>query len=343
VNAQSLHALTDPELLAARHAWERRLQDLFDGRLADTPFYLQGISCSGKTDMYDDPARRAREALEEIAEQAGKVKDPKVFRPPTVSSGVHGVHFVDRIFGAKVYELHGEEGNWQAEYLASPVGTLETPDLEADPTWQALAEFARTFTAGGVTVPVFQLPTIASVLNIALNLYGQRLLEAMMADPSAARRDLEVINAVLLYMHDWYRANIPTDLLQHVASTGRHQPPGHGQICGCSTHLLSGDQYREFIAAHDDAILSRYPKGGMIHLCGCHTQHIGAWREMRSLKAIQLNDRAAEDLEIYLQEIPEKVYYVNPCEGMPLERVERLARTHKIVVVAEPAAEGAGK
>jgi hypothetical protein len=73
----------------------------------------------------------------------------------------------------------------------------------------------------------------------------------------------------------------------------------------------------------------------MIHLCGSHTQHIGAWREMRSLTTLQLNDRAAEDLEIYLREMPEKIYYVNPCEGMPVDRVEQLAKTCKIVICAE--------
>ena len=58
---------------------------------------------------------------------------------------------------------------------------------------------------------------------------------------------------------------------------------------------------------------------------------------MQSLTAIQLNDRAAEDLEIYLREMPEKVYYVNPCNGMPLERVEDLAKTYRIVICDEPA------
>jgi hypothetical protein len=145
-----------------------------------------------------------------------------------------------------------------------------------------------------------------------------------------------VINGVLLEIHDWYRANVPPDLLHQVACSGRYQPPGCGQVCGCSTQLISGDQYKQFAAGLDDAILSRYPHGGMIHLCGSHTQHIGTWREMRSLRAVQLNDRAAEDLEVYLREMPEKVYYVNPCQGMPVDRVEQLAKAHKIVICAEP-------
>jgi hypothetical protein len=46
--------------------------------------------------------------------------------------------------------------------------------------------------------------------------------------------------------------------------------------------------------------------------------------------------RAAENLDVYPREMPEKVYHVNSCEGMPIDRVEELAKTHKIVICAEP-------
>lgn len=324
--------LSDPELVAIRQAWEQRLRDL-----SDPPIYLQGKGWTGKTDMYESAAQRAAEALDDLAKRAELLRDREVFRPLSVNSALHGVHFVDKILGADVFELDGEKGNWQAKYLSCAVGSLERPDLEANATWAAVTEFAESFVASGATAAVLQLPTIASALNIALNLYGQELLVAMMTDPAAAHRDLEVINGVLLDIHDWYRANVPPDLLHQVACGGRYQVPGCGQICGCSTQLISADLYREFIADRDDAILSRYPNGGMIHLCGTHTQHIGTWREMQSLTAVQLNDGAAEDLETYLREMPEKVYYVNPCEGMPLETVEELAKTFKIVICAEPA------
>lgn len=61
---------------------------------------------------------------------------------------------------------------------------------------------------------------------------------------------------------------------------------------------------------------------------------------MASLTTIRLNDRAVEDLEIYLREMPEKTYYVDPCEGMPLDRVEQLAKTHKIVICTDPCTGG---
>ena len=74
----------------------------------------------------------------------------------------------------------------------------------------------------------------------------------------------------------------------------------------------------------------------MIHLCGTHTQHIPAWNERTSLRALQLNDRAAEDLEIYYRELRDDVvFYVNPCEGMPVERIVEITGAQRVVIVAD--------
>jgi hypothetical protein len=114
----------------------------------------------------------------------------------------------------------------------------------------------------------------------------------------------------------------------------RTQPSGYGQLCGCTTHLLSSELYRDFVAPLDDALLAVYPQGGMIHLCGTHAQHITTWNEMRSLCAIQVNDRAAEDLEIYIEELRDDiVLYVNPCPRMPVERIVEITGGRRTVIV----------
>ena len=100
--------------------------------------------------------------------------------------------------------------------------------------------------------------------------------------------------------------------------------------------MISGATYREFIAPLDDELLSTYPHGGMVHLCGVHTQHIPAWNDVHALRALQLNDRAAEDLAIYFNEMREDVvFYVNPCEGMPVERIVEITGGQRVVVVAD--------
>ena len=94
--------------------------------------------------------------------------------------------------------------------------------------------------------------------------------------------------------------------------------------------------YREFVAPLDDELLSVYPNGGMIHLCGVHTQHIPIWREMRSVRAIQVNDRASEDLEIYFNELrDDQVIYLNPTSTMTAERAMEITGGQRIVFVAD--------
>ena len=114
----------------------------------------------------------------------------------------------------------------------------------------------------------------------------------------------------------------------------RTQPPGYGQICGCSTHLLSGSLYGEMVADLDDALLGAYEKGGMIHLCGGHTQHIKTFASMKNLKTIQLNDRAAGDLEQYFNGLrKDQIIYLNPCPEMSVDRALEITRGERLVIV----------
>ena len=94
--------------------------------------------------------------------------------------------------------------------------------------------------------------------------------------------------------------------------------------------------YDEFIAPLDDELLSVYPNGGMIHLCGVHTQHIPTWRGMESVRAIQVNDRASEDLEIYFNELrDDQIIYLNPIATMTVERAMEITGGRRIVFVAD--------
>ena len=57
---------------------------------------------------------------------------------------------------------------------------------------------------------------------------------------------------------------------------------------------------------------------------------------MASLRSVQVNDRAAEDLEIYFAELREdQIVYVNPCDGMPVERIMQITGGQRVVVVAD--------
>jgi hypothetical protein len=333
VKPGTLEILRDPRLMEARSRWYARLRGLFAGERQGSPFVLYGIQQYTED---DGPGweRWLDESLDKLAGEAERALDQDVFRPLCINYNPHGVHLIDHLFGADVFLLDGE--SWQVHPLDAPVGGLEPPDLDALPAWRVMRDFARAFLERDVPPVIFGLPTVASVLNIAVNLYGDRILLAMLTDPDAVRHDLRIISDLLCAIHRWYLDHLPAEQMQCILPNGRCQPPGYGQLCGCTTQLISGATYREFVAPLDDELLSTYPGGGMIHLCGTHTQHIPAWNEMRSLRALQLNDRAAEDLAFYYQEMRhDVVFYVNPCEGMPVERIVEITGGQRVVVVVD--------
>ena len=329
---QTRKALSDPRRMRSRAAQMARLRALFAGQRLEHAFVLSGV---GPRSSDDGPDWEGwlDDGLDTLAAEAEAMMDPDVFRPLCLTYDPRGVHFIDRFFGAQVFLL---DGNWQARTLDTPVGALEAPDLHRHPSWQAVKRFTRAFLAREVPAVLLGMPTIASVLNIAVNLYGQRILIAMMCEPEAARHDLRVIHDTLCSIHRWYLQHVPAAQRQCIVPAGRCQPPGHGQLCGCTTQLLSPELYRDFIAPFDEAMLGLYPHGGMIHLCGRHTQHIPVWRRMKSLCAVQMNDRATCDLEAYFQGLrDDQILYVNPCPEMPVERILQITGGRRVVIVAD--------
>ncbi|GAF84353.1 unnamed protein product, partial [marine sediment metagenome] len=101
----SRRILCDAELLRLQDEGFDRLEALFDGRPAPDTFTLCGVDGWGKTDVYKEPEQWMDEALDDLAGKAEAVRDPVTFRPLAVAPGPYGVHFIDKFFGANVYEL----------------------------------------------------------------------------------------------------------------------------------------------------------------------------------------------------------------------------------------------
>jgi len=155
----------------------------------------------------------------------------------------------------------------------------------------------------------------------------------MLVEPENAVHDFGVINDLLKDIHQYYRSIIPEKQLQPVISWNRTQPPGYGQLCGCTSQLVSAEAYNTQIASLDNELLGVYPKGGMMHICGRHTQHIPAFKAMKNLKSIQINDRAAHDLEIYFNELrDDQLIYLNPCPGMPVDKAMDITGGKRLVI-----------
>ena len=337
IDATVQDILNAPDIVAARDAVFARLEAVYAGETSPDGVYLCGIeyttdSATVNWESWLD------ETLGQLADRAAESTDPDVLRPLCLMYNPRGVHFIDHFFDADVFEL--TEGNWQSHPLPTPIGELQPVDLDSHPTWQRMKDVAGVFVERDVAGVIFGLPTIGSPLNAAVNLYGQALFEAMLTDPEAVRHDLRIITDLLCDLHRWYRATIPAEQLQAVCPGGRSQPVGFGQICGCTCQLLSPGQYAEFIAPLDADVLSVYPHGGMIHLCGAHTQHIPAFREMPALRAVQINDRAAEDLEAYASELrDDQIIYLNRTDTMTADRALSIMSGRRLIIVGEPDAE----
>ncbi len=325
--------LNRPDLIQKRDLWFDRMEKVFRGEYTDwNGQYMLGVDGVVAGIPYDPaiPAKkRVEAALEAAAQKCAALENEVYFRPVCVEYPPFGVHYIDKLLGAEVSFYAGQ---WYNKYLTTPIGSLKMPKLDEEPLWQDSKQVAEAFVEAGVALPLFGLPTIASTLNIAVNLYGENILVAMLEEPEAAQADLNTINAVLCHIHDWYRRTVPQQLLQPVISWARTQPPGHGQICGCSTHLLSPSLYEEMVAPLDNALLAVYPRGGMIHLCGAHRQHIRVFRDMPALRSVQLNDDAARDLQYYHDGLREdQIIYLNPCEGMSMENAMRITGGRRLI------------
>lgn len=327
--------LNDSGLLAGKEKIFRRLQEFYDGRRGSRTLHLNGrVFFPGDIDPYEEPERWVDAALAMMAAYAESgTEEEEILRPLCLEFGPYGVHFVDKILGAQVGMVSGQ---WYCRKLKTPVGTLERPDLETAPPFLLAKRVAERFLEHGVKVPVFGLPTIASPLNVIVNLYGEEALLAFYEEEEAVRHDLRVIADVQKQLHRWYRSVIPKEQLQPVVSWERTQPYGCGQVCGCSTQMLSPDLYADFVMPLDEEVLGVYPNPGMMHLCGSHTQHIGTFASMKNLKSLQLHNRAAQDLELYLEGLrPDQVVYVNCCQEMPYERAFAISGGHRVIFVGE--------
>lgn len=325
--------INEVTLCKKRDEWFSKLQDFFDGKTTyPSGFRMLGSAAGAMVNICEEPEAWVDACLEDIARnRAQEIMNDEKFVPVCLWCWIYGVHFMDKVLGGELYYSNGDVN---CAYLKTPIGELEEPNLETNETFSIAVRAAKRFVEVGGSFPIFGLPVIASPLNIGINLYGQELLIAMLEEPELARKDLETINRTLIKAHKLLQGIIPQQQLQCTVTHSRTQPPGYGQICGCSTHLLSGDLYREMVADLDDALLGAYEKGGMIHLCGGHTQHIETFKSMKNLKTVQLNDRAAGDLQKYFEGLrQDQIIYLDPGKEMSVERALEITKGERLVIV----------
>lgn len=323
--------LNDASLIARRDAWMKKMENMFQTGEPDK-IYMAGIlgHAVHPDYMYTDPEKWVEEVLENLAQRARQMDTEEIMSHLSVWSTLYSNHIIDAIFGAEVFR---RQDQWYNRYLQNEVGELKKPDWKNSGEWKLAKRIADHFLAQDVSLPLFAPPILGSVLNNAVNLYGQEILVAMITEPEAAMHDLQIINEVSMEMHQWYIDHIPAGQLLAASPAVRTQPPGYGHICGCSCQLVSEEMYRKMIMPLDNALLGVYPKGGMIHLCGEHRHLIPVFAEMENLKCVQLNDRAAEGLQEYVDGLREdQVIYIQTCDGMKTKQALEAAGNRRMVL-----------
>lgn len=328
LSESTFEALRNEKYIIAREKWFSRMESFFAGE-AEGPFRLNGTGTYLPETPFADIEAAIDGALERMNPDV--LLDENVFRPLFLQYHYYTTHLVDNIFGAEVFV---RDRLWYSKKLGRAVGTLERPELEKNETWVKLKQHIKYFLDKKLALPLISIPCISSPLNVAINLFGEEFLVSMCLEPEAAMHDLQMIYEVEKEMHLWFIANIPDKQLTSVMGQNRTMPRGYGQICGCSTQLISGEAYREMVAPLDKGLLGLYRNGGMIHLCGAHTHHIPTWREMKDLRVVQINDRACEDLEKYFNGLrDDQIIYYRPCEKMPIERALEITGGKRLVIM----------
>ena len=326
-----MKSLNNANLMEKRETHMARLKSLFDGDYANPPLFLDGANGQSSKNPFIEPEKWVEEALVDLERYAGMLEsDDEVFHPLVLECWLYGVHFTDKLFGC---EVSFYTDLWWSKGLENPIGEMPVPDLEKNETWRQAKALALAMVNAGTKLPFICPQVLGAPFNQAFNLYKERLLTAFYDRPDKVKRDLGVITDTLCEMHRWYQNNVPPDQFQPSVASGRCQPRGFGQMCGCATQLISAQIYDEFVAPLDDMVLSMYQTGGMYHLCGAHTQHVKRWREMKRFRAFQLNDRASEDLEIYFNGLrDDQIIYLNPTATMTRKRAMEITGGRRLVI-----------
>lgn len=327
-----------------RDVWDchaARMVELYSGATLLEPMFLWGLMAgrshglwgTNLPDMLEEPELWLDDVLEDMARNANLARDRRTFRPFVVELDAYGTHYVDALFGCAVRYHEGQA--WSTPLACRP-RDLTRPDLASNRVFRRsleLARLARNRTGERVWI---SNPVLSCPLNIAMNLFGGRILEDLLTDPDGAGHALRIIADVIRECMLAFLEELPPHVRQNSVGATRWAPPGHGFLDGCATQLVSADTYARHIAPLDAQLVGVYPKPGMIHLCGAHAWHIRTWASMPEVGSVQLNDRAADDFELYWRGLrSDQLIYVAPTPTMTVERI--LARTggRRVVLQAE--------
>jgi hypothetical protein len=332
---ETYEILNDPELITIRDDYFRRMQDVYDGTNdGQKPFILSGLTPPCEVPEGATLEEAMHLGFDAMASEAHLMRDDRLFRPVASGAETHGTDWSDDFFPLPTEP----DPVTKLRRIKLPVGCLEPPDLDKCEAWKNMKRSAEIFMEADIKLPLFTAYGCTGPLVEAVSLYGgEKFLLGLMDDPDAAASDLRVLADLAAGMRQWFVDNMPEQQLQGIIHRLRGQPPGYGQIDGCTLQLIGPDAYREIVGPLDNEILGVFPKGGMIHICGYHTHHIPFWREMENLKVLQLSGDAMTDLAIYHEGLrDDQLVFVSPHSTMLLPEIMEITGGRRVIFALYP-------
>jgi len=337
LNIRNLQWLT-PTIQGIQSLHRQRFDRLYAGEPMEAVLSIAGrlygsshpLAGGNEIDMLKEPDAWLDDVLQDMADHVDEAADSITFRPLSIELDCLGVHFIDALFGAQVYF---KEGQVWSDPLPYDLSELSMPDLSRSQVLTDALHLAQQTAKISQGKFLIALPVFSCAINIGINLFGEKLLLALADRPEVAKNTLMIINQVILHCVRAFRDVVPPEIMRNSVACTRYAPVGFGQVDGCATHLVSCSQYQTFFEEPDNAVLTLWPYGGMMHLCGQHVQHIPAFKRMKSLRSVQLNDSASEDLKAYYADLrPDQLFYVGPTATMTVDRILEISGGHRVVL-----------
>lgn len=231
-----------------------------------------------------------------------------LFYPMVEMFSYYGTHFLDRLFGAEV-SMTGDQ--FWSKVVDYPVGDLQLPDVDGSPVLKEAIELAVWIKKNSPEGFLISMPDVGCPLNIAINLFGDRFLLEMAADPESAKRALDIIAEVTRRVTEVFCAAVGQQTLRSHNAYYVYTPYDYGGLSLCATQMVSPSDFGRLLGPADAACMPSSYKGMIQHICGKSAQHVPVLAKLPSVKGIQLNDIATEDFPAYYEGLrPDQIFHV---------------------------------
>jgi len=231
-----------------------------------------------------------------------------LFYPMVEMFSYYGTHFLDKLFGAEVGLYSGQ---FWSEVVDYPVSDLQMPDVDNSPVLKEAVELAQWIKKQSPEGFLISMPDVGCPLNIAINLFGDKFLLEMAANPKSAKRALDIVGDVTRRVIEVFCEAVGQQTIRSHNSYYLYTPYDYGGLSLCATQMVSPSNFDDLIATAEAACMPSSYKGMVQHICGKSSQHVAGLAKMPSVKGIQLNDIATEDFAAYYNGLrSDQIFYV---------------------------------